>query len=133
MTASESEIIRERQHPQVDGVEAPIPMEYTLYQEVGIQQHLFRAVFEQSKDAILIANDDGCYVAANSAACLLLGRSLEEVLQLTIADITEPTLLPVAADAWQRFLDQGEMEGEYRIVRPDGQTVHAEYRAVANV
>src|SRR5919206_917382 len=40
----------------------------------------FRALFESTLDAILIASDTGEYVGANDAACELFGVSLDELL-----------------------------------------------------
>jgi PAS domain-containing protein len=49
----------------------------------------FRAMFESALDAILIADDDAHYLAANPAACALLGLSQEELLQHRVVDFME--------------------------------------------
>src|ERR671912_804577 len=46
----------------------------------------FRALFENTLDAILIASDAGEYVGANEAACDLFGVSLDELLGAKVED-----------------------------------------------
>lgn len=48
----------------------------------------FQALFDESLDAILLANDEGAYVDANPAACTLLGYERRELLGKTIADLS---------------------------------------------
>ena len=45
----------------------------------------FAAIFEAATEAFLVADDQRHYVAANPAACALLGRTLAEVLAMRIA------------------------------------------------
>ena len=48
----------------------------------------FQAVFENSLDGILLMDDTGRYVDVNPSMCQLLGYSREEMLELTVRDIT---------------------------------------------
>ena len=92
-------------------------------------RHL-QALFDASLDAILIADDQGHYVAANSAASDLLGIPREELLQHQIADFLEPGL--DFSKAWQSFQKHGRERGRIRLLRPDGQFCQVEYAATAN-
>jgi two-component system, cell cycle sensor histidine kinase and response regulator CckA len=93
--------------------------------------NLFDAVFRSARDALLLADDQARYVEANPAACELLGRSRDELLTMSVFDVS-PT--DVDTDAmWRAFLERGEMGGEYVVVRPDGSTVDVEFRATANI
>ena len=49
--------------------------------ELGIKEgeERFRSLFENSSDAVLLSTPDGTIEAANPAACLLFGRSIEEI------------------------------------------------------
>jgi PAS domain S-box-containing protein len=91
----------------------------------------FRALFENTLDAILIASDTGEYVGANEAACDLFGVSLDELLGARIEDFVEPALRHQIRLAWQAFLEQGEQEGEFLLYRPDGEMRNLEFKAKA--
>jgi PAS domain S-box-containing protein len=91
----------------------------------------FRALFENTLDAILIASDNGEYVGANDAACDLFGVSLDELLGARVEDFVEPALRYQTRLAWQSFLEQGEQEGEFPLYRPDGKMRNLEFKAKA--
>jgi PAS domain S-box-containing protein len=91
----------------------------------------FRAVFENTLDAILIANDASEYVGANDAACELFGVSLDELLGAKVEDFVRPGVEHEIRLAWQSFLEQGEQEGEFPLYRPDGETRELEFKAKA--
>ncbi len=91
----------------------------------------FRALFENTLDAILIADDAGEYVGANDAACELFGVSLGELLGAKVEDFVRPGEEHQTRLAWQSFLEQEVQEGEFPLYRPDGETRHLEFRAKA--
>ncbi len=92
------------------------------------------ALFDNALDAILLADDAGRLTAANPSACQLLACTREQVLQLTVWDITPVPERRQAQALWQTFLTvEGKQGGEYLLRRRDGTTVVVEYRAVANI
>jgi PAS domain S-box-containing protein len=91
----------------------------------------FRALFENTLDAILIASDTGEYVGANDAACDLFGVSLHELLGARVEDFVRPEEVHQTRLAWQAFLEQGEQEGEFLLYRPDGEMRSLEFKAKA--
>jgi PAS domain S-box-containing protein len=91
----------------------------------------FRALFENTLDAILIASDTGEYVGANEAACDLFGVSLDELLGAKVEDFVRPGEEHQTRLAWQAFLEQGEQEGEFPLYRPDGEMRSLEFKAKA--
>jgi PAS domain S-box-containing protein len=91
----------------------------------------FRALFENTLDAILIASDTGEYVGANDAACDLFGVSLDELLGAKVEDFVRPEEVHQTRLAWQAFLEQGEQEGEFPLHRPDGEMRSLEFKAKA--
>src|ERR687893_2297990 len=91
----------------------------------------FRALFENTPDPILIANDAGEYVGANDAACDLFGASLVELLGARVEDFVEPAVRHQTRLAWQSFLEQGEQKGEFPLYRPDGEMRDLEFKARA--
>lgn len=85
----------------------------------------YRALFENAKDAILLADEDGRYVDANPAATELLGYPRDELLSMRIADVVS------AESGWteqefRRFLEQGDWRGEVDLRCKDGSLVHVE-------
>jgi PAS domain S-box-containing protein len=91
----------------------------------------FRALFENTLDAILIASDTGEYVGANEAACDLFGVSLDELLGAKVEDFVRPGEEHQTRLAWQVFLEQGDQEGEFPLYRPDGEMRNLEFKAKA--
>lgn len=87
----------------------------------------YRSLFEHAHEAILIADDSGCYVDANPAAVHLLGYSLEELRGMTVADIAAPE---AARPRWQAFEREGVQRGEIDLRSRDGTVRTMEYNAV---
>jgi len=92
----------------------------------------FRALFENTLDAILIANDASEYVGANDAACELFGVSMDELLGSKVENFAQPGTEHQTRLAWQSFLEHGEMEGEFQVYRRDGTVRELEFKAKAN-
>jgi PAS domain S-box-containing protein len=91
----------------------------------------FRALFENTLDAILIATDTSEYVGANDAACELFGVSLDELLGAKVEDFVRPEEVHQTRLAWEAFLEQGKQEGEFSLYRPDGEMRSLEFKAKA--
>ncbi|MDX2228835.1 MAG: PAS domain S-box protein [Leptolyngbyaceae cyanobacterium bins.349] len=96
-----------------------------------IDDRPLQALFEGAIDAMLIADDAGRYINANAAACDLLGLPRAQLLGKQIRDFSAQT--EDFDQAWQQFLTQGQVRGEFQIVRADGTTRTVEYAATAHV
>ena len=90
-----------------------------------------QTLFENAQDAILLADDQARYIDANTAACALTGYNRDELLERTIFDLTPEVDRAAGRPAWKAFLEEGRMEGEYRLTRKDGAVVTVEYRGYA--
>ncbi|MBS0018487.1 MAG: PAS domain S-box protein [Arthrospira sp. SH-MAG29] len=88
------------------------------------------ALFEAGLDGMVIADNLGYYLDANQAACELFGLERQDLMGCRISDFAEPGFN--FEETWQDFLDQGEMGGSFRLIRPDGGVVMVEYVARAN-
>jgi PAS domain S-box-containing protein len=97
------------------------------------RERQFRAVFEATLDAMLIANDASQYVDANQFALSLLGVNREQLLNMTVADLAPPEERAAMMTVWQRILREGRTEGEFRIRRGDGTLRIVECRATADI
>jgi PAS domain S-box-containing protein len=87
----------------------------------------------ESPDATLVADDRGRYVAANESACRLLGYSREELLQLSVWDLTPDPHEVEGLILWKEFIEVGVQAGVYWLARKDGSLVEVAYQARANV
>jgi PAS domain S-box-containing protein len=99
--------------------------------ELERRERKFRAVFEGSADAIVIADDDGVYVDANPAACELFGVEESRLLGRSIREFA-----PDDYDfdrAWQEFQQSEGERGLFPLVRPDGERRTVEFVATHNV
>ncbi|MEK7672010.1 MAG: PAS domain S-box protein, partial [Bacteroidota bacterium] len=92
-----------------------------------------QALFDNALEAILLVDDEARYVDANPAACALLGYSREELLRMTVWDITPLPNYELGHKLWSEFIATGDQTGEYRLRRKDGTSIDAEYRAVSSI
>jgi PAS domain S-box-containing protein len=85
------------------------------------------AIFEGSRDAVFISDNESRFVAVNKAACELTGYPKEELLKMRIPDLHEETDL----EAYRRFHDRimggEEILSEAKILRKDGSKVDTEF------
>jgi PAS domain S-box-containing protein len=91
----------------------------------------FRALFEGTLDALVLADDSGEYLDANPAACDLFGLPRAELVGRSVADFASQEF--DFESAWSAFLDAGSMRGEFELVRPDGDTRVADFAARADI
>ena len=88
----------------------------------------YRALYENSPDGVLFTVPDGRVLAANPAACQILGRTEAEICSLGrqgLADLTD--------DRWPRILAEreraGYARGVARMIRADGTAIEVEMSA----
>ncbi|MFB6286288.1 MAG: PAS domain S-box protein [Candidatus Bipolaricaulia bacterium] len=101
--------------------------------ELKSSQQRLQAIFDNSLDAILLADDDARYVEANDAACEMFGMAHDELVGRGLWDITPDADRDQAQAAWNAFLQQGHDSGDFQIVRADGRQRDVEFRAVAHI
>ncbi|MGA2269170.1 MAG: PAS domain S-box protein [Bryobacteraceae bacterium] len=85
----------------------------------------FRTIFEQAAVGMVQASLDQRLVRVNQRFCEFVGRSREELLQLTIGEITHPDDIAESKQHLERLL-KGELSSfglEKRYIRKDGDTV----------
>lgn len=81
----------------------------------------------------LVADDQGNYVDANEAALKFLGYTREELLSLSVWDLTPAMNEIDGLTLWQEFIRSGNQEGQYVLRRKNGGLVKLHYRARSNV
>ncbi len=89
----------------------------------------YRTVFERGLSAIVVADDQGNYLAANQAAAELFGYSTNELLQMKVSEL-QTSLNPNAAERYKKYLNTGEEAGEFDFISKNGEKKVAIYKAV---
>jgi PAS domain S-box-containing protein len=93
-------------------------------------EQMFRAMFENAHEAVLLLDDEGRLIDANGAAEQLLGRTRAELVGISIPDFVEDDARALAN--WQTVLATGEAAGATVLTRPGGERREVELSAKAN-
>lgn len=88
---------------------------------------------ERFDAAVLIADDDARYVAANTRAAALTGYSRAELLTLSVPDLTPVPNTTDFRSLWRDFIRAGEQRGTYQLRRRDGTVIAVRYAAWAGI
>jgi len=95
---------------------------------------LARAAARSGENITLTLADDAArYVAAAGDARKLTGYEPQELLSLTVWDLTPPPDASTGEGCWRSFIASGTREGRYTLRRRDGGAVEAQYCQIANV
>ena len=103
--------------------------EQRFVDELREREAFLQAIFDNSQNAIIVADDNGNYLSVNKACAELLGRSLEEAHAMNAADL-KVSPLPNAAERFRGYVQRGMESGELAIERPSGEQRIALYNAV---
>lgn len=81
---------------------------------------------------MLVADDDGRYVAATQGVDRVLGYAPQELIGRAIADIAAPDLADQTPQEWAKFLADGRQDGTFRLRAASGSVVALRYQARAH-
>jgi len=95
-----------------------------------IQASLLGEAAEHAPFAVLVADEEGRYVAVNLAACLMLGYTRDEVLGLKMTDVARYEDAP---REFEELASTGTKLGVSELTRKDGTTIRFSYVAGATV
>jgi len=88
----------------------------------------YRVLYEHTPDGVLFTSPDGRVIAANPAACEILGRSEQEICKLGRQGLMDPD-----DDRWQPLLAErtrtGRVRGVARMLHGDGAKIEVEMSA----
>ncbi|WP_445664329.1 PAS domain S-box protein [Fodinibius sp. AD559] len=104
-----------------------------LTKEDSVQHPIFKSIFDNALDIILVADDRGQFTQVNETACKKLGYSREELLEMRVEDITYEPMQSYKDKKWGDFLQTGTDEGKYLLETKGGEVIYTEYRAIANI
>lgn len=93
----------------------------------------FRATFEQSAVSTAMIDANGKFLQVNAALCDYLGYSENELLGLSILDVTHPKNRAAAAQRMNRLKTdlRSTIDREYRYVHKDGKVLWGDTKIVA--
>lgn len=104
-----------------------------LRDEQAFHHPIYKAIFDEARDIILVANDNGQFQQVNQTACQKLGYTKDQLLDMSVLDITYSAMESYGDKTWNDFLRTGTDEGEYLLETKSGEILFTEYRAVANI
>src|SRR5207253_9713209 len=91
-------------------------------------EELFRGIFEGTSAGVSLTDANGRFVSCNPAFAALVGRSVEEVVRLTPADLTHPddwiAQQELVMEVWAGTRERYSFPKRY--TRPDGEVVWVE-------
>jgi len=93
----------------------------------------FSELFRRSRHAMLLADDERRYLAANDAASALLGLPRESIVGRTIDEFTPPETRSAIDAQWRDFISRGTQDGRYELLLADGRPVELTFSATANI
>jgi PAS domain S-box-containing protein len=85
-----------------------------------------------STEFMLVADDDGAYVAATSGVEACLGYRPASLVGMHIADLAAVELIETTPGQWAAFLADGRQDGRFRLRAMDGRIVSLRYQARAH-
>jgi PAS domain S-box-containing protein len=101
--------------------------------EVNRSSNIHKASFDNSPDPQLVVDSRAKILDANPAASLLVGYSREELLNISLWDLTLPDDLAELREDWRSFLEGGVLNIEFVFLKKDGGQVNLEVRAQAHI
>ena len=91
--------------------------------------NVLQSIFEQSLNAIMVADNTGHYVSVNQAAAEMFGYTIDQLVNMSVADLHTPHK-PDAATQYNEYLTKGREIGEFSFLRDNGEERTATYHAV---
>ncbi|MFP4489736.1 MAG: ATP-binding protein, partial [Bacteroidales bacterium] len=89
-----------------------------------------RSIMENSADAIFVTDRGGRYLYANRTASGLLGYTQEEMLGMTIADLSPPGKLDEHLEIFREIMDKGSAFAELELRKKNGEYISTDLNAM---
>jgi len=99
--------------------------------EVRGHEGRLHRLFSRSRVPMLLVDDERRYLDVNVPARLAFRRSLAELRQLTIDDLTPAYLHPVMTAQWEKLMTSGTASGPYEVASPDDSRFEVTYYGLA--
>ncbi|WP_434531538.1 PAS domain S-box protein (plasmid) [Haloarcula sp. NS06] len=100
-------------------------------QQLQRERNLFRAVFEENFDTMILTDDDRQFLKVNQSASELFGLSEKSLVGRTVEEFTPADF--DFEEAWREFQHSNKNRGTFPIVRPNGEERIVEYAVTRDV
>lgn len=80
----------------------------------------FRSYIDHSPDGIFVTDENGCYLEVNPAASVITGYSQEELLKMSVFDLTPPESLKNAQHQLQTLQENDCAGSEFEFLHKNG-------------
>ncbi|MBK8397601.1 MAG: PAS domain S-box protein [Leptospiraceae bacterium] len=97
--------------------------------QIKESEEKFKVILEKSLSSMLIADDQGNYIAANEASAKLFGYSVEELQKMNVGHLITISH-PSASERYAEYMIKGEEIGEFDFVSKDGIPKVVQYQAI---
>ncbi|MBN2027248.1 MAG: PAS domain S-box protein [Actinobacteria bacterium] len=97
--------------------------------DLGDSERRYKALFDNSGDAIFVHDLNGRFLDVNEVACERLGYSREELLELTPADIDQPDFAELVPQRIKEITERGHLFIETAHIANDGRVIPIELSA----
>jgi PAS domain S-box-containing protein len=85
-----------------------------------------------SGEFVMVADDDGVYVAVTAGVTNVLGYAPDDLVGRRIDDISAPEQPETTRELWTSFILEGRQDGRFRVRAQDGRLVWLRYQARAH-
>jgi len=92
-------------------------------------ENKYRTLMEQAPDGIFVGDKNGNVLEVNSKACMMLGYTRDELLQLTMQDLILAEDFAITPHTIEELYCGREVLGERRLRRKDGTIIYTEISA----
>ncbi len=102
-------------------------------QERRGSEEKFKAIYDNTSDAILLCDDNGCCTDLNDAARRMLGYETEDLKGVCIKEFMQlPAKIPFNV-VWKNFLNGEILNGFMQIQRKDGTLIDGSFNSKSNI
>lgn len=101
---------------------------HIMREKIALQksEKMFKVLFNNVGDAILMHDIEGHFIEVNQIACVKLGYTRDELLKISPIDLNSPEYSKVVPDRIRKIRDDGHGIFETALVRKDGSTIPIE-------
>ena len=115
---------------RVHGVIQDITDQKTAEAALRASESRYLSVLDHAADAIFVASPQRRYLYVNQQACLLLGYTADELLHMSIPDVTPEEDVQKCESNLASLAQTGRLTTELRLIRKDGSLVPVEINAI---